>query len=71
VLEDDVSALADPSLTLAGIVVDTRGATFSDIHGLALTRNQFFAAAAGHAVRARGSLASGGAFVATVVALRD
>jgi hypothetical protein len=71
VLEDDVSAVADPSLTLAGIVVDTRGAAFADIHGVALTRNQFFAIAAGHAVRARGSLASGGAFVATAVALRD
>ena len=71
VLEDDVSAFADPSLTLAGIVVDTRGATFADINGAPLTRNQFFTSAAGHAVRARGSLASGGAFVATAVALRN
>ena len=71
VLEDDVSALADPSLTLAGIVVDTRGATFADAHGVALTRSLFFALATGHAVRARGSLASGGAFVATAVVLRD
>jgi cytochrome c-type biogenesis protein CcmE len=71
VLEDDVSALADPSLTLAGVVVDTRGATFADVHGVTLTRSEFFAVASGHAVRARGSLASGGAFVATAVALRD
>jgi len=71
VLEDDVSSLADPSLTLAGLVVDTRSATFTAVSGAPLTRNQFYAAAAGHAVRARGSLASGGAFVATAVALRN
>jgi len=71
VLEDDVAALSDPTFVLAGIPVDTRAATFATSTGATLTRNQFFAAAAGHAVRVRGSLASGGALVATAVSLRD
>lgn len=71
VLEDDASAVADPTLNLAGIVVDTRGATFLSVTGTPLTRSAFFADVAGHAVRARGSLASGGALVATLLSLRD
>jgi hypothetical protein len=70
-LEDDVASLSDPTFVLAGIPVDTRAATFTAATGVTLTRNQFFAAAAGHAIRVRGSLASGGALVATAVSLRD
>jgi hypothetical protein len=71
VLEDDAGAVADPTFTLAGVVVDTRAATFLSVTGATLTRSAFFATVAGHAVRARGSLASGGALVATIVSLRD
>lgn len=70
-LQDVVAGLADPALTLAGVAVDTRGATFRDVDGLPLTRSQFFAAASGRIVRARGALAGAATLVATVVALRN
>ncbi len=70
-LQDQATAVADPSLALAGIVVDTRGAGFASIDGATLTRLQFFAMASGHVVRVRGAITAGGAFVATTVMLRN
>ena len=70
-LQDTVTVLADPALTIAGIAVDTRGATFSAVDGTSLTRAQFYADAAGHVVRVRGTITAGGAFVASTAALRN
>src|SRR5262249_28858166 len=54
-LQSVPSALANPSLTLLGISVDTSSAIFTDASGQSLSRSSFFAAASGRVVRVVGA----------------
>jgi hypothetical protein len=63
------SALANPSLTLVGVTVDTSTATFSDASGQSLSRTSFFAAAGNRVVRVVGAFI-GTTLTAATVSLR-
>jgi hypothetical protein len=63
------SVLANPSLTLVGVTVDTSNANFTDASGQSLTRSAFFAAAGGRVVRVAGAFI-GTTLTAATVALR-
>lgn len=63
------STLANPSLTLVGVTVDTSTATFTDASGQSLSRTSFFAAASGRVVRVVGAFI-GTTLTAATVSLR-
>jgi len=63
------SALADPSLTLTGIAVDTRTASFTDAAGLSLSHSAFYTQATGRAIRVTGTFI-GSTLTAATVSLR-
>lgn len=68
-LQDVPTALADPSLTLTGIGVDTSTASFADASGQSLSHSAFFAAAPGRTIRVTGAFI-GGTLTAATVSLR-
>ncbi|MFO0335657.1 MAG: hypothetical protein ACK53C_11640 [Pseudomonadota bacterium] len=67
--EAPVGSLANPNLTIAGVVVSTANAEFRDRAGAVLTRGRFCGQASGDVVGARGAY-SGATFVADSVSLR-
>ena len=63
--------VASPTLAVLGVTVTTNASTqFRDTADAPITATQFFAQAANHLVKVRGSLASG-SFVADQVELED
>ena len=68
-LQGNVSATADPALTIAGVTVRTDGAEFRDRSGALLGRVAFFSQARNQTVVARGTFAAG-TLVATSLQLR-
>ena len=68
-LQDVPSALADPSLTLTGISVDTQTASFTDASGLSLSHSAFYAQASGRVIRVTGAFI-GSTLTAATVSLR-
>ncbi len=68
-LQDVPSVLADPSLTIAGIAVDTQTASFTDAAGQSLSHSAFYAEATGRVVRVAGAFI-GATLTAATVSLR-
>ena len=68
-LQDVPSVLADPSLTLTGISVDTQTASFTDAAGQPLSHSAFYAAGSGRVVRVTGAFI-GATLTAATVSLR-
>ena len=68
-LQDVPSVLADPSLTLTGISVDTQTASFTDAAGQPLSHSAFYAQAAGRVIRVTGAFI-GATLTAATVSLR-
>lgn len=70
-LQDIPAAVASPSLTLTGVDVNGHAAILTDVNGQLLTLATFFSLAPGRVVRATGTLAADGSFVAQTLALRQ